>query len=115
MMKITINKDAYLKAIEKVVDLEEEAIKGISRQRFNLVEGECMTTVSDYEYITTVSCYGPIMQRKISKAENKVLKEAKKLGISENKAIQDMKKAKFKMRQNIRRNAERIIAEKENR
>lgn len=104
MMKITINKDAYLKAIEKVVDLEEEAIKGISRQRFDLVEGE---------YTTIVSCYGPIMQRKISKAEKKVLKEAKKLGISENKAIQDMKKAKFKMRQNIRRNAERIIAEKE--
>ena len=106
MIKITISKDNYLKAIERVVDLEREAIKGISRQRFDLVEGE---------YITTMSCYGPIMQRKISKAEKKVLKEAKKLGISENKAIQDMKKAKFKMRQNIRRNAERIIAEKQNR
>lgn len=105
MMKTTINKDAYLSKIEDVVELEREAIKGISRQKFDLVEGE---------YMTTVSCYGPIMQIKIRKAENKVLKEAKKLGISENKAIQDMKKAKFKMRQNIRRNAEKIIAEKEN-
>ena len=105
MMKTTINKDAYLSKIEDVVELEREAIKGISRQKFDLVEGE---------YITTVSCYGPIMQMKIRKAENKVLKEAKKLGISENKAMQDMKKAKFKMRQNIRINAEKIIAKKEN-
>ena len=105
MMKTMINKDAYLSKIEDVVELEREAIKGISRQKFDLVEGE---------YVTTISCYGPIMQIKIRKAENKVLKEAKKLGISENEAMQDMKKAKFKMRQNIRRNAEKIIAKKEN-
>lgn len=114
MMKTTINKDAYLSKIEDVVELEREAIKGISRQKFDLVEGKYMTTTNCYEYITTVSCYGPIMQIKIRKAENKVLKEAKKLGISENEAMQDMKKAKFKMRQNIRRNAEKIIAKEEN-
>lgn len=104
-MKITINKDNYLKAIEKVVDLEKDAIKRIIEKEYVFSGGK---------YTTIESVYNPIIDVKIERAVKKVLKEAKKIGISESKAMEDMSRQTCKMRNEVRENAERIMRKRNN-
>lgn len=99
-MKITINKDDYNKAIQEVVKLEEEAITGIKVEDYKVIEGK---------YVVIEATYGQKMMRKIDRAEKKVYKEAKKLGISKEKALRDIRKSTKDMRTRIRIAAENIV------
>ncbi|MFQ9563921.1 MAG: hypothetical protein ACLR0A_17120 [Faecalibacillus intestinalis] len=94
-MKITIDKDNYLKAIKEVVELEREAITRIK--------------VDKNRYTTIESIYGPRTMKKIEKAEKRVYKEAKKIGISKENADYEMTKNVKNMRRRVREHAEKIV------
>lgn len=100
MIKVTINKDAYNKAIQEVVKLEEEAITGIKVEDYKVIEGK---------YVAIEATYGPRLMRRINKAEKKVYKEGKKIGISRENAFMDIRRNTKDMRRKIRLAAEKIV------
>ena len=100
MIKTVINKDNYNKAMQELVRLEEEAITGIKVEDYKVIEGK---------YVAIEATYRPKLMRKIDRAEKKVYKEAKKLGISRENAFMDIHRNTKDMRRKIRLAAEKIV------